>query len=153
MAFPRARWGHCSVRAGGKVVVWGGADESGKNIPGNVLETFGPTTGQWGTVPTTGTAPLVVLASAAVAIGSSVYGFGGLDDRGQLSRDLHHLDSALMEWMKMETSNPSDGPSPKYHCGIIRRGAEELVVVGGWLGGLRSTNEVHAIHIREGEHT
>ncbi len=153
MAFPRARFGHCSVRAGGKVVVWGGRGERYDILPATDVETFGPTTGQWGTVPTTGTAPLAVWASAAVAIGSSVYGFGGLDDRGQLSRDLHHLDSALMDWMKMETSNPSDGPSPKYDCGIIRRGAEELVVVGGSLGGARRTNEIHAIHIREGEHT
>ncbi len=153
MAFPRTRYGYCSVCAGGKVVVWGGRDERGDNLPATDVETFGPTTGQWGTVPTTGTAPLAVRASAVVAIGSSVYGFGGLDDRGQFSRDLHHLDSALMEWMKVETSNPSDGPSPKRSCGIISRGAEELVVVGGVLGGARWTNEVHAIHIREGEHT
>ncbi len=141
------------MRAEGKVVVWGGSDERGHILPATDVETFGPTTGQWGTVPTTGTAPLAVRASAAVAIGSSVYGFGGKDDRLQLSRDLHHLDSALMEWMKVETSNPSDGPSPKSSCGIIRRGRGELVVVGGLLGDFRSTNEVHAIHIREGEHT
>ncbi len=153
MAFPRARWGHCSVRAGGKVVVWGGRGEHGDILPATDVETFGPTTGQWGTVSTTGTAPLAVWGSAAVAIGSSVYGFRGRDDRQQCSSDLHHLDSALMEWMKMETSNPSDGPSPKSSCGIIRRGAEELVVMGGFLGIGKYTNEVHAIHIREGEHT
>ncbi len=153
MAIPQPRAGHCCVSVYGKILVWGGDDNHGQTIPASVIETFGPTSGQWGSILTTGTAPLVVWRSAIVGIDNSVYGFGGMGTEGQLSKDLHHLDSTLMEWTKVESFNPSEGPSPMAGCGMIRRGGEELVVVGGWFGGQEATNEVHAIHIREGEHT
>ncbi len=150
MDIPRPRWAHCCVCVGGKILLWGGIDEHRDDIPASVVQTLGPTSGRWGTVHTTGTAPLAVCASAAVAVGRRLYNFGG----GQpYSKDLHCMDSALMEWMKMETSNPSDGPSPKFSFGFIRRGEEELVVVGGELGDGIHTTEIHAISIREGGHT
>ncbi len=75
----------------------GGEDEREKIMPASVVEMFGPTTGQWGTVCTTGLAPLVVWESAEVAVRR---GSTGMDDTRQLSSDLHHLDTALMEWNK-----------------------------------------------------
>ncbi len=152
MSIPRPRYGHCSLRVHGTVVVWGGRDEGDRNIPISIVEAFGLYSGLFGTVHTTGTAPLALWGSAAVPIGTSVYGFGGEDDKRHCSRDLYHFDSTLMECSIVVTSNPSDGPSKKTRCGLIRRGREELVVVGGLLNFNRATNELHAIHIREGEY-
>ncbi len=149
----RRRCAHCAVSIDGRVLMWGGDDENIKNIPATIVDTFGSTTGQWGTVRSTGAAPLAVYASAGIVVGRNAYSFGGMDDKDRCSNDLHQLSHTAKEWVKVEITNTAEGPKPKSFCGLLRRGQEELVVVGGELDSETDTNEIHVVNLREGEYT
>ncbi len=58
-----------------------------------------------------------------------------------------------MEWVKVNYNNTTNEPRPRAACGVILRGTEEVVVVGGLLDDYSLTNEVISINIREGEYT
>ncbi len=149
----RARMAHCAVAINGTVLMWGGDDENGHNIPATVIATFGSTTGQWGAVSTTGAAPLAVYESAGIAIRRIAYSFGGCDDQQRCSNDLHQLSPTAKEWVKVDITNTAEGPKPKRRCGLLQRGQEELVVVGGRLDNYTNTDEIHVVNLREGEYT
>lgn len=150
---PCPRFAHSAVCIGGKLIVWGGKNAYELNIPASNVEILNFSSGEWEIVHTRGTPPHAVWRSATIAVGTSVFNFGGLGDKfGLGSSDLHELDSSKMEW-KIKTSSPSNGPGRKASCGIVQRGDNELVVVGGALDDLtdRGTNEVHCIQLSEGE--
>ncbi len=149
----RARKCHCAVAIDGTVLMWGGDDENLANIPATIVDTVGSTTGQWGTISTTGAAPLAVYASAGIAVRRTAYSFGGVDDQGRCSNDLHQLSPTAKEWVKVDITNTAEGPKPKCACGLLQRGQEELVVVGGMLDGGTDTDEIHVVNLREGEYT
>ncbi len=142
---PQPRRGHCAVSIDGKVLMWGGYGEDG-----SVVESF--MSGQWGSRATTGTAPLAAYRSGSVLFNGIAYNFGGFGD-GRDSNDLHGMDPNLMEWVKVNYNNTKNEPEPRHSCGVILRGTEELVVVGGLLEGLSRSNEVISINITEGEYT
>lgn len=149
---PVPRYEHCSVYVDGRVVLWGGRGKNRCVIPATELDTLGTTSGQWETVSTTGTAPLATTHSATVVLDSSTYSFGGRDANGKFSRELHCLTSDRPRWKQIPTSNPLDGPRPKISCGMVRRGRDELVVVGGWLDDDSLTNELHCVCLGDGEY-
>ncbi len=141
---PERRESHSAVSVDGKVLMWGGGKD------GRVVESF--MSGQWGSRATTGTAPLAANKSGSVVLNGTPYNFGGYGG-SRVSNDLHELTSNLMEWVEVKYNNTAEEPRPRFACGMILRGTEELVVVGGTLGDYRSTNEVISISIREGEYT
>ncbi len=143
---PQPRESHSAVSVDGKVLVWGGYGEDA----GSVVESF--MSGQWGSRATTGTAPLAAYCSGSVLFNGIAYNFGGYGGGGY-SNDLHGMDPKLMEWVKVNYKNTTKEPRPRWSCGVILRGTEELVVVGGTLEDYSDTNEVRSINIREGEYT
>ncbi len=145
----RVRYGHCAVAIDGTVLMWGGDDENSDNIAATITDTFGSTTGQWGTVSSTGAAPLAVWGSAGIAVHCIAYSFGGLNDQSRCSNDLHQLSPTMKEWVKVEIANIAEGPKPKGFCGLLQRGQEELVVMGGELDDETDTDEIHVVNLRE----
>ncbi len=147
---PQPRVGHSAVSIDGNVLMWGGVGEDGRRVDASVVESF--ISGQWGSRATTGTAPLATSCSGSVLFNGIAYNLGGYGDGGS-SNDLHGMDSKLMEWVKVNYNNTRKEPRPRRSCGVILRGTEELVVVGGQLDTGNSTNEVISINITEGEYT
>ena len=133
--------------------MWGGKNAKNLNIPASNMEILSCCSGEWEIVHTRGTPPYAVWRSATIVVGTCVFNFGGLGDIiGLGSSDLHELDLSKMEW-KIKTSSPSNGPIRKGSCGIVQRGDNELVVIGGEVEDNTEpcTNEVHCIQLSEGE--
>ena len=153
MDHPCPRFAHSAVCISGKLLVWGGKTANKLNIPASNMEILSCCSGEWEIVHIRGTPPYAVWRSATIVVGTRVFNFGGLGDIiGLGSNDLHELDLSKMEW-KIKTSSPSNGPAQKGSCGIVQRGDNELVVIGGEVDGNieQCTNEVHCIQLSEGE--
>ncbi len=152
---PQPRLGHSAVSVDGKVFMWGGDGVGGvvgEGVDASVVESF--ISGQWGSRATTGTAPLATLyGSGSILFNGTAYNFGGWIGGGRVSNDLHWMDPNVMEWVKVKYNNTTNEPRPRYHGGVILRGTEELVVVGGILDGGSLSNELITINISEGEYT
>ncbi len=144
---PLPRYYHVSVRVGEVTYVWGGQGKDRSPLPAAAVEVF---QGHWELLPTTGTPPRAVVGSAAAAIGSTLYHYGGRGKDGY-SNSLHGLEVGEKAWREVDVRNPKDAPVPTDGCGMVARG-EELVV---FAGSTRSvyTNDLKVFNPGNGECT
>ena len=149
---PKERWGHAAVGVDGKVLLWGGYGRSGVGpiSASGVVEDFNLGTGRWEQRKTTGTPPRGAIWGAYTTIGNKAYHFGGWDGSSRYN-SLRSLDLSTMQWVTLNPTNPSQGPSRKNRCGMVAHGDNKLVVFGGLTEGGRYTDELHVYNLREGQ--
>lgn len=70
----------------------------------NDLYSFDSKSGVWSKLDTKGSPPEARSFHAMVAVGSTLYVFGGCGKGGRLN-DLHLFDTAALEWLQMPSSS------------------------------------------------
>ncbi len=143
---PLPRYRHVTCQVGTTAYVWGGAGQDLRPIPATAIETFN---GLWKKVETSGEAPSAVVGSAAAAIGSRLYHYGGSDEGGKYSNSLHSIQVGEWAWGRVEVKNPEEAPRPSAGCGMVACGDKLIVVAGDTDGG--PTNDLRVFSTGEGE--
>ncbi len=143
---PLPRYGHVTCHVGSTAFVWGGRGQDLRPIPATSIETFN---GLWKKVETTGECPSAVLDSAAAALGSRLYHYGGRGEDDELSNSLHSIQVGEWAWGRVEVKNPEKAPIPSTDCSMVACG-DRLIVVAGYTEG-RRINELKVFSTGEGE--
>ncbi len=143
---PLPRFGHVTCQVGTTAFVWGGRGQGGRLLPATSIETFN---GLWKKVETTGECPSAVYSSAAAAIGSRLYHYGGRDEGGKRSNSIHSIQVGEWAWGRVEVKNPEMAPRPSDGCGMVAC-EDQLIVVAGYTDG-GPTNDLRVFNTGEGE--
>ena len=123
---PPSRYGHSSVLAGSRIIIFGGKG------PLNVLRdlhALDPVTMTWYQGPEGGGAPSARFDHSANLVGGTkMIVFGGWNGT-DFFNDVYALDLEIMAWSKPNTSGPAPSPR-KGHCSILI--GTNLVIHGGF---------------------
>ncbi|EPS57898.1 hypothetical protein M569_16919 [Genlisea aurea] len=84
---------------------------------------------------------------AAVAVGSKIYVYGGIDNDGVLS-SLYALDTISLKWSEMETRG--DQPGPCHSHSMVADGSNSLYLFGGFDGD-RALGDLFRFDIRRSQ--
>ncbi|KAG7605329.1 Nitrile-specifier protein 5 [Arabidopsis thaliana] len=140
-AGPGARSSHAMTVVGNKVYCFGGELKPTIHID-NDLYVFDLGTQEWSIAPATGEAPFPCFGVSMVTIGSTIYVYGGRDDKRRYN-GLHSYDTETNEW-KLLSPVEEGLPGRSYHS---MAGDDRKVYVFGGVTAKGRVNTLHAYDV------
>ncbi|XP_019858530.1 PREDICTED: interaptin-like isoform X1 [Amphimedon queenslandica] len=140
---PVKRDGHCVIRVGDYLYMWGGKQPDFPEVHNNekkkslcsIMEVCHLVTGRWEQKPTTGNPPLGVVGYAAAAIGNEIFYFGGYCNHVNcFHNSLYSFCVDTFNWKELSPTTSCHGPVMKWRCAMIAikvNSEDYLVVIGG----------------------
>ncbi|CAI5965720.1 unnamed protein product [Closterium sp. NIES-64] len=126
---PKARSSHAIAVAGDKMFVFGGEFEPRVPI-GNAVHVMDLSTREWSIAPASGDIPSPRIGITMVALGSTLYVFGGRDgDKNELS-DFYSFDTVTGQWRLLTTGDKSP-PGRSYHTMAADPHRCQIYIFGG----------------------
>ncbi|CAI5935254.1 unnamed protein product [Closterium sp. NIES-65] len=126
---PKARSSHAIAVAGDKMFVFGGEFEPRVPI-GNAVHVMDLSTREWSIAPASGDIPSPRIGITMVALGSTLYVFGGRDgDKNELS-DFYSFDTVTGQWRLLTTGDKSP-PGRSYHTMAADPHRAQIYIFGG----------------------
>ncbi|GJP53825.1 hypothetical protein CLOM_g12958 [Closterium sp. NIES-68] len=126
---PKARSSHAIAVVGDKMFVFGGEFEPRVPI-GNDMHVMDLTSRQWSIAAASGDVPSPRVGITMVALGSTIYVFGGRDaDKNELS-DFYSFDTVTGEWRLLTTGEKSP-PGRSYHTMAADPQRSQIYIFGG----------------------
>ncbi|CAN6920077.1 hypothetical protein Bca4012_090530 [Brassica carinata] len=136
---PVPRCSHAMAVVGKKIYSFGSELPSGQSGDNDML-VFDYGTFKWSRSPARGDVPeLSLLGSGLVAIGSTLYVFGGQDGSGMHRRDFHSFDTTRSEWTQL----PTNEIGPRSFHSMAAIGKKVFVFGGVSTTGLQKTLYVY----------
>ena len=124
---PPARYGHTSVLAGSRIIIFGG--RGAKGIVYRDLHALDPVTMTWYQGPEGGGAPSARFDHSSNLVGGTkMFSFGGWNG-DDFFNDVHVLDLEIMAWSKPNCTGPAPSPR-KGHCSLLI--GTNMVIHGGF---------------------
>ena len=134
---PEPRSDHIACLRGDEMFVYGGKDESG-NLYNEHVWVYNTKTSSWKQKKTKKDIPNFVLGSRAWLNENQIFLFGGGNNRGELSNDVHSLGLDTWEWTLHTTSG--NKPSGRYQH-VLWTIMNNIIVFGGSGKGMRRLND------------
>ena len=147
---PEPRSSHVAVVHEENLYLYGGWDSKNKQLTQHIW-VLASVTNTWTQHNTTGETPTHTISSTATIITNTnnnipqLVLFGGYDDDGNYSNDIHILDMKKFHWTKPATK----GKKPKERAGHVQWSTPtEIVVFAGFAcGGVGYFNDIHRLDI------
>lgn len=126
---PGARSSHAIAAVGSKVYLFGG--ELQPRVPiDSTLYAFNLDTRAWAVVPATGDVPSPRIGVTMVAVGPTLYVFGGRDAEHTELSEFFSFDTITGEWALLSSGDASP-PARSYHAMAVDADSSAVFVFGG----------------------